>query len=212
LILILIGIFLLLFLLPRLLIEALSISSIKTVENLPNYRTAVVFGAGLNRDGTPTNVLRDRVKTAVDLYKAGIVDKILLSGDNRFVYYNEPAAMYQYAIALGVPSDALVMDYAGRRTYDTCYRAKEIFGLAEAILITQRFHLPRAIFICKSIGIKTAGLSADSEYYHKSSLWIWNVREILASAVALWDVWIAKPLPVLGEPEPIYPPETMSKE
>ncbi len=155
-----------------------------SVENVPPERAAIVFGAGLRRDGSPTAVLRDRVETAAQLYFAGKVEKLLLSGDNRFVDYNEPAAMRQYALSLGVPDDALVLDYAGRRTYDTCYRAKAIFGLTEAVLVTQNFHLPRALFTCNALGLKATGVGANNIYYLKRSRLYWHGRELFATCGA----------------------------
>jgi SanA protein len=177
---------------------------IETLASVTPARVAIVFGAGLQRDGSPSPVLRDRVKTSAELYFAGKVEKLLFSGDNRYVDYNEPGAMRAYALSLGVPEDAIVLDYAGRRTYDTCYRAKYIFGLNEAILVTQAYHLPRALFTCNEIGLKSVGVSADQRTYSKFSLFMWNVREYAASLVALWDVWISRPLPVMGTPEPIF--------
>jgi SanA protein len=171
----------------------------------PQGRVAIVFGAGLYRDGQPTPVLRDRVQTAADLYFSGKVDKLLLSGDNRFEYYNEPGAMKTFALELGVPSDAIVLDYAGRRTYDTCYRASAIFGLSHAILVTQQFHLPRALFLCNNFGIKAVGVSADLRTYNRLSQARWLLRESFATVVAVWESWVSKPIPVLGDPEPIYP-------
>jgi SanA protein len=167
-------------------------------------KIAIVFGAGLRRDGTPTAILRDRIKTAVDLYQSGKVEKILMSGDNREIGYNEPAAMMNYAVQLGVPEDMIVLDYAGRRTYDTCYRAKHIFGLTDAILVTQSFHLPRAIYTCNALGMKAIGVIANNQTYRKSSLFYWNVRELFATLTALWDVHISHPVPILGEKEPIF--------
>jgi vancomycin permeability regulator SanA len=165
---------------------------------------AIVFGAGLWKDGSPTPVLRDRVKTASDLYFAGKVDKILMSGDNRYQDYNEPQAMRTYAKDLGVPEKDIVLDYAGRRTYDTCVRAGKIFGLQDAILVTQRFHLARAIYTCNTLGINAVGVPADQRIYRRSSLMYWKIREIIATAVAMWDIHISQPLPILGEPEPIF--------
>ncbi len=120
-------------------------------ENIPARDVAIVYGAEVKRDGTPSVVLRDRVETAVALYKAGRVKKLLMSGDNRFVDYNEPEAMRQYALSLGMPDSDIVLDYAGRRTYDTCYRAKEIFGINSAILVTQGFHLPPRPLLMQSL-------------------------------------------------------------
>jgi SanA protein len=165
----------------------------------------IVFGAGLWRDGSPTPILYDRVATAVDLYRAGKAEKILMSGDNRFVEYNEPGVMRAVALTLGVPAEAIVLDYAGRRTYDTCYRAKAIFGVTEAILVTQEFHLPRALYLCNHLGVDAVGVDADRREYRRPSVLYWNLRELIATAAALWDVHISHPVPVLGDPEPIFP-------
>ncbi len=172
---------------------------------VPARPAAVVFGAGLWRDGSPTPVLRDRVATAAELYFSGKVEKILMSGDNRVVEYNEPAAMRTYAISLGVPDEAIVLDYAGRSTYDTCYRAGAIFGLHEVILVTQRFHMPRAIYTCQALGLDAVGVAADRRDYRRSSLLYWNLRELPATLNALFEVHLLRPLPVLGNPEPIFP-------
>jgi len=177
---------------------------IDTVEEAPASPAAIVFGAGLRYDGAPTAVLRDRVETAAQLYFAGKVEKLLMSGDNRFVDYNEPQAMKEYALSLGVPEEAIVLDYAGRRTYDTCYRARAIFGLSQAILVTQSFHLPRALYTCNQLGVEASGVAAQNHYFLKRSRAYWSLRELLATPVALWEIHVTKPLPVLGEPEPIF--------
>lgn len=178
-------------------------SLIRSVQEAPQTRVAIVFGAGLLRDGRPTAVLYDRVATAVDLYRQGKVEKLLMSGDNRYENYNEPGAMQRAAVEMGVPADDIVLDYAGQRTYDTCYRAKAIFGVTEATLVTQSFHLPRALFICEALGLPATGVSADRRPYLRRSLVAWNLREVLATAAALWDVMIGRPEPILGEPLPI---------
>lgn len=194
----------LIFGIPRLISAIVSRGRIYQVSAVLPSRAAIVFGAGLLRDGTPSPVLKDRVTTAVQLYQAGKVEKILMSGDNRFVDYNEPAAMMQYAVSMGVPEEDIVLDYAGRRTYDTCYRAKEIFGLHEAILVTQRYHLPRALFTCQGMGITVNGVAADLREYHTHAMRFWSLRELPATLVAVWQVWVSHPLPVLGNPEPIF--------
>ena len=149
--------------------------------------------------------MADRVTQAANLYFAGKVEKLLMSGDNRFVDYNEPEAMRRLAISLGVPNDAIVLDYAGRRTYDTCYRAKVIFKVDQAILVTQAFHMPRAIYLCNLLGVDSLGVNSDLQTYRKSSLLYWNARELFATAAAMWDVNIGHPIPVLGKQEPIFP-------
>src|SRR5512138_1971960 len=163
-----------------------------TVEDAPFKRVAIVFGAEVKRDGTPSTVLRDRVETAVALYKSGKVEKLLMSGDNRFVDYNEPESMRQYALTLGVPDADIVLDYAGRRTYDTCYRAKEIFGVNSATLVTQGFHLPRALFLCAAFGIDSVGVKSDNYYYLKRLRLYWNIRELFASLQSVLDVYLLK--------------------
>jgi vancomycin permeability regulator SanA len=178
-----------------------------STEDAPPKKVAIVFGAGLWRDGSPTPVLRDRVETAGNLYFGGKVDKLLMSGDNSSIYYNEPGAMREYALELGIPEEDIVLDYAGQRTYDTCYRAKLIFDVNEAILVTQPFHLPRALYTCNKLGVEAFGVPAKGRIYRRISLAFWNIREVPATLFALWQVHFTRPLPILGKPEPIYPLE-----
>ena len=190
---------------PRLIMLRFASGRVYTKDTVPPIRAVVVFGAGLTAEGNPTAVLQDRVATAADLYFSGKVEKILMSGDNRFINYNEPGAMSAYAVELGVPEEDIVLDYAGRRTYDTCYRAVEIFQLSEAILVTQQFHLPRALYSCEKLGLKTVGVSADLRTYRDSGYW--SIREIPACLTAFFQVHLTRPEPVLGKQEPIFPLE-----
>jgi vancomycin permeability regulator SanA len=187
-------------------ISMLVFSNSKTylASDVPKAPVALVLGAGLNRDGTPGKVLSDRVQTAADLYFEGKVQKILMSGDNSTEYYDEPGAMREYALFLGVPDEDIILDFAGRRTYDSCYRAKEIFGVKDLIVVTQAFHLPRALFLCNAFDIDADGVPADEAYYHRGSYTFWWVREIFASIKAYWDVYVLHPEPILGKPEPIF--------
>lgn len=195
----------LLILLIRVITRLSARGKIYSLADAPPKRAAVVFGAGLTQDGTPTRVLRDRVLTAASLYEQGIVEKLLMSGDNRFIDYNEPGAMKMYAVNLGIPEDDIVLDYAGRRTYDTCYRARAIFKLEDVILVTQRFHLPRALYTCQHLGLNAVGVAADRRAYHPDSQFFWNAREIAATVIAWYQIHISHPEPVLGSPEPIFP-------
>ena len=195
------------FILPRLITAIYAWPRLHRVEDVPAKPVAIVFGAGLWRDGSPTPVLRDRVATAVELYFQGKVNKLLMSGDNRVDNYNEPAAMEEFAIGLGVPAEDIILDYAGQRTYDTCFRAKEIFGLQDAILVTQEFHLPRAIYTCNSLGVDALDVAADRREYRRRQSAFWQLREVAATFVALWDIHITRPRPILGNPEPIFPME-----
>ena len=189
---------------PRLVTALYAATRIYTVESVPPGRVAIVFGAGLRRDGTATAILRDRVMTAARLYFAGKVEILLMSGDNSTDAYNEPVAMQAYALGLGVPRQAIVLDYAGNRTYDTCYRAQAIFGVEDAILVTQDFHLPRALFLCNALGLEAVGVESNNLNYLKRSRLIWNTRELLATFGAFMDLYISKPEPILGDPDPIF--------
>ena len=171
------------------------------VADTPSRPAAIVFGAGYWPSGRLSDALADRMDTAIELYRAGKVNRLLLTGDNRFVNYNEPAQMMEYALAHGVPRDDLVLDYAGRRTYDSCYRAKAIFGLERAVLVTQAFHLPRAIYTCDRLGLDVVGTVADRHQYVYSD-W-YRLRELFALARAWLDVSLLHPLPVLGESIPV---------
>lgn len=170
------------------------------VESQP--RVAIVFGAGVWSNGEPSPVLYDRIVTAVDLYKAGRVNKLLLSGDNRFANYNEPGVMRETAMELGVPEADLIQDFAGRRSYDTCYRAVAIFGVRRAIVVTQAFHLDRVLYLCNGLGIDSIGVVADRRTYG-SDRYDWAVREFIARTWAWGNINVGATAPILGEREPI---------
>lgn len=183
-------------------------SSTYTVETTPEKQVAIIFGARVYPSGRLSAMLADRVATGADLYHAGKVDVLLLTGDNSTLDYNEPEAMRRYALSLGVPDEAIVLDYAGRRTYDSCYRAQEIFGVTEAILVTQNFHLDRALMTCNALGVDAVGVFADYQRpwgYSRSSLTYSRSREIPATVVAVIDVIRRQPPPILGDPLPIFP-------
>jgi len=197
----------LVFTLARLITWLYASQRVYQIDTAPHSRVAIVFGAGLRRDGRPTAVLRDRVATAAELYFSGKVEKLLMSGDNRTIYYNEPQSMKDFALDLGVPESDIVLDYAGQRTYDTCYRAKHIFDVNDAILVTQSFHLPRAIYTCNKLGLPALGVTADNREYLKRARVFWSIREIPATVVAFWEIHVTKPRPIMGKPEPIFPME-----
>lgn len=165
----------------------------------PAQPVAIVFGAGVDPTGGLSPVLAERVDAALDLYEAGKAQKILLTGDNRFIWYNEPGSMANYLMERGVPRSDLVLDYAGRRTYDSCYRANRIFGIERAVLVTQNYHLDRALFTCNSLGIDAIGMASDRG---RTNPFFW-LRELPAVAMAWLDVNVRHPLPVMGDPLPI---------
>jgi SanA protein len=167
------------------------------VEDARSSPVAIVFGGGIRSGGRLSPMLADRMDTAIMLYNAGKVRKLLVSGDNSTIYYNEPGAMYDYAVARGVPPQDVIRDFAGRRTYDTCYRAGAIFGVTDALLVTQRFHLPRAIYTCRSLGMGASGVSADRRSYFTNGYY--RFRDAFATLRAWADVKLLRPEPILGE-------------
>jgi vancomycin permeability regulator SanA len=161
------------------------------VEQAPVRAVAIVFGAGLRRDGKPTTVLADRVDTAVDLFREGKIDGLLMTGSQRDGY-DEPAAMAARARALGVPPEAILVDTGGVRTYESCSQAYRA-GIRSALLVSQRFHLPRALALCDSMGIQADGVAADRSFYGARARRWWALREYPASLVALIETWFARP-------------------
>lgn len=159
---------------------------------------AVVLGGGIE-NGKPRPLLRDRLIAAAELYKDGEIKKILVSGDNRFDAYNEPKVMSDYLVKeQGIPADAIVADNAGRSTYETCERAKKIFGLEKAVLISESTHLPRAIYLCRHFGIEAVGKASDGESssgLRAGQRW----REFLARTKASLNVYIIGEQTILGD-------------
>lgn len=182
---ILLGVIAAALLLPRLAFAQRYASRIFSPAAAPGGSTAIVFGAGLRRDGTPTTVLADRVSTAATLFHQGRVQSLLLSGSTRAPRYDEAEAMRTLALQLGVPDEAILVDKQGHRTLETCQRAARAFGVHSALLVTQRFHLPRALVLCEAMGMQASGVEADLSRYSTRSRWIWEVREVPASFVAL---------------------------
>ncbi len=166
-------------------------------------RIAIVFGARVYSRERLSAMLRDRVDTAIDLYYAGKVDMLLLSGGQNGLEYDEPGAMMAHALERGVPAGAIQPDYGGRRTYDSCYRAAHIFQVEQAVLVTQEFHLPRALLLCDNLGVEVVGVKADRRDYAPRSIAWSETREIPALLAALLDL-VRRPLPpILGEPIPL---------
>jgi len=162
--------------------------------NLDDIRSApvaIVFGAGLQKGGRPSRVLRSRLDGSIELYRQGKVQKLLLSGDNRTRYYNEPAAMQKYAIEHRVPKRDIILDYAGRDTYDTCYRARNVFGFTNAVLVTQAYHAPRAIYVARRMGIEAEAYAVPNLDQFPLLQMSYTVREYMADSKAFWDVQIS---------------------
>lgn len=160
----------------------------------------LILGAGVYSDGEPTTVLEGRLETALALWRAGKVSWFLVSGDNRTPQYNEPLAMRRWLLRQGVPADRIVADYAGRRTYASLKRARTVFGLERAVLVTSDFHMPRALFLADKVGLTAWGVpAATSEHAFGSRLSFWT-RETVARHLAVLDSWFP-PDVVLGPRE-----------
>lgn len=169
--------------------------------SVPAERVAIVFGAGVRPDGRLTRMLSDRVNAAIDLYRQGQVEKLLMTGDNSRATYDEVTAMQNFALARGVPAADITLDYAGFSTYESCYRARAIFGVERAVLVTQRFHLARAVYTCRTLGVAAVGLGTqDWGAYRESLLVQYTLRESLATLKALWEVHVTRPLPTFLGP------------
>jgi len=161
----------------------------------------LVLGAAVKPDGTPSAMLEDRLAVGVALYKDGAADKLLLSGDNGSVEYNEVKAMKNYALAHGVAAKDIYLDHAGFSTYESMYRAQAVFGVERVIIVTQTYHEYRAIYDAQRLGMQAAGVSADQQRY--SGQTGRDLREVLARIKDFFKC-IAKPLPTyLGEKIPI---------
>jgi vancomycin permeability regulator SanA len=160
------------------------------VEDIPHQRVALVFGARVRNNGTLTPILQDRVDAAVALYKAGTVQKLLMSGDSGKISYNEVAAMQRVAEAEGVPATDISLDYAGFSTYESCYRAKVIFGLTDAVLVTQKYHMSRALFTCRKLGVTAVGYALQDWALYPDLRIPYTERELLASTKAMGQLYI----------------------
>ncbi|MBX6383709.1 MAG: YdcF family protein [Microbispora sp.] len=156
------------------------------IAEVPAMPAALVLGAGVH-GGKPTPMLAARLDIAAELYHAGKVRALLLSGDNSRKDYDEPTVMRDYLIAKGVPAGKIVLDYAGFDTWDSCVRAKEIFGASRLVVVTQVFHLPRAVALCRTAGLDAFGVGDDSSRDWPVETVAYAVREFPASAKGLAD-------------------------
>lgn len=175
--------------------------TVHDAEHTAAVPVALVLGAGLTPSGAPTPFLAARLDVAAELHRDGTVAVILVSGDNRTHDYDEPTAMYDYLVAHGVPAEDVVRDYAGRDTYDSCARARRIFGVDRLVLVSQGYHLPRAVATCRALGVRTTGAGDWRMQERYPSLWrSYTIREVAASWKTVADLVSGRD-PVLGAPE-----------
>ena len=165
-------------------------------EYLPieDFDCILVLGCKVHDSGQPSHMLRDRLMRSVELYGQGASDKILMSGDHGQVDYNEVQAMKQYAIDADIPSEDVFMDHAGFSTYESLYRAKEVFGVNKIVVVTQEYHLYRTLYMAEKLGLEAYGVASDYNTYYGQTMR--DIREVLARAKDYIQVMI--------KPEPTY--------
>jgi vancomycin permeability regulator SanA len=192
-----VGILLLFGVGPYLWIRIATAGKIHTVDDTPGAPVAIVLGAGLNADGTPKPYLRVRLEDTLRMYEDGRIRAILVSGDHGQVEYDEVAAMTSWLVERGVPARKVVADHAGFDTYDSCVRAHQIFGVRSAVVVTQEFHVRRAVFLCRQAGIDASGVGSaapDNDLRYQA-------REVPASFKATLDVLVGADPTYLGKYE-----------
>jgi vancomycin permeability regulator SanA len=158
---------------------------LRTTADAPRTEVAMVFGAGLWGDGKPSPYLAHRLDAAAKLYRAGRIEVVLVTGDNSRKDYDEPDAMRTYLTGHGVPDARIVSDYAGFDTWDSCVRAKKIFGVDRAVLISQGFHIRRAVALCQAAGVRSYGVGVQDK--HDVTWYYGGTREIFAAGKAALD-------------------------
>lgn len=183
---------------------------IVTLNNAPESDAVIILGAFVYKSGDPSPLLKDRIDYGYELYKAGKVKKILVSGDHGTKEYDEVNAMKDYLLGKGVPRDDIFLDHAGFNTYDSMYRAKEIFGIETMLISTQQFHINRSVYIARRMGIDAYGYpSDDKKIYGMNYL---NFRESIAKIRAVVDTDILRRKPkYLGDSIPIMGSGTLTE-
>lgn len=172
------------------------------MQGVPEAQVALIPGAAILKNGDLSPIFKDRANTAVELYKDGKVSKILVSGDNSTVAHNEVNPVRDYLLIKGIPDENIFLDHAGFDTYSTMYRARDIFQVSSVIITTQSFHLPRAIFIARALGITAYGLSADEGRIRTKNY----IREIFANEKAVLSLifhlkpkYLGNTIPITGD-------------
>lgn len=180
----------------------------KNVDDVPSKKVALVLGAKVYADGRMSDIVKDRALTVIDLYSSGKVEKVLVSGDHGTKTYDEVNTIKDYLLQNGVPAADIFLDHAGFDTYDSVYRARAIFQVPSMIIVTQDFHLPRAVYEARALGMDTVGFSADRHEYLSAAFN--EFRESLARVKAFFDVTFQSKPKFLGEVIPIDGDSTLS--
>ena len=200
---VLIGVVLLLFIFINLYVKSSTEDLIISKDEALNINPdcIIVLGAGVRSDGSPSPMLQDRLNTGIELYENGVSDRLLMSGDHTKKGYDEVNIMKSYAIGKGIPSENVFMDHAGISTYDSIYRAKEIFQAEKILIVTQEYHLYRALHIAEKLGLEAYGVSADVRVYAGQELR--ELREKVARAKDFFKAAIKPSSKIGGEAIPV---------
>ena len=177
-----------------------SIFTADTFKNDEKADCILILGAGV-KDGKPKPMLRDRLLTGIELYKSGAAEKIIMSGDHGRVDYDEVNVMRAFALEQGVRAEDIFLDHAGFSTYDSVYRAKNIFGAENIIIVSQKYHLYRALYIAESLGVKSAGVSADLNTYGGQLKR--DIREIIARDKDFFKCIVKPEAEIMGDKIPL---------
>jgi vancomycin permeability regulator SanA len=170
-------------------------------KNVSHYPVALVLGTRILNAATSSQAYLDRLQTAVELYNNKKVDKILVSGDNGQVTYDEVSAGKDYLLKAGIPAGAIFLDHAGANSYDSLYRAKYVFTINRLLIITQNYELPRVLYVSNKLGLSALGCSADKRVYPETSSW--RFQEIFSQVQAWFDINFFTRSKYLGEKEDI---------
>lgn len=173
----------------------------RSADDVEPTPVVLVLGAGLRPDGTPSTFLARRLDMARELFEAGKVEVILVSGDASRKDYDEPTAMRDWLVEHGVPAQRVVRDFAGLDTHDSCFRARNVFGVDQAIVVTQDYHLRRALFSCAAAGLDAVGVGVSAASVEPAKAAWYRVREMPASAKAAWDGLTRRDPKFLGDQE-----------
>ena len=170
--------------------------------SMPKADCILVLGAGMKPNGEPSLMLRDRLNRAIELYRAGVSDRFLLTGDHGRKGYNEVQGMKDYIMAnLDVPEDKIFMDHAGFSTYESMYRARDIFELHNPVVVTQKYHAYRAVYAARKLGLDA--YAAPNKRMKYRNIWICKLREVAARDKEVVNLWIQPKPTYLGDKIPI---------
>jgi vancomycin permeability regulator SanA len=169
------------------------LKNIQTIDSVQPAPIAIILGASVQSNGEPSDALRDRLLVGKELYEHKLVEKLLISGDDGRYHIDEIQIMRNFLEKNGVPSENVLEDGHGYRTYESCKRAVTVYNIHEAIVVTQRFHIGRALYLCNRLGMNSVGVASDLSSYQRIAFF--TIRDLAASLEAWWDINVMTPKP-----------------